>query len=220
VYATVTKYLVTQAQKAGVCTHLDMEVTPEVVEREKPDAVIIASGAEPLIPDIKGVDEPSVITAHDILRCKKTQAEMSKIVIIGGGLVGCETADFVAERGDFPGNARKEVTIIEMLPDIALDVTGARRSLLDRLRQDDVKWITAATVKAILSDGIVYEKDGKEETIRGFDTIILAAGAKPVDQLSEKLRGKVAEVYVIGDAQEPRKVVFATHEAAEVARKI
>ena len=146
---------------------------------------------------------------------------MAKVVIVGGGLVGSETANYIAERGDFLWNPRREVTIVEMLPDIAMDaIAGPRSFLLKRLREDDVKWITSATVKEILDDGVTYEIDGKEESIHGIDTIILAVGAKSVDTLSDRLKGKVAEVYVIGDAKQPRRIVNATYEGAEVARKI
>lgn len=221
VYATVVKYLATQIKKAGVSINLNTEVTPELIDQVKPDVVIVATGAEPLIPDIKGVDKPNVITAHDVLASRKTPAEMAKAVIVGGGLVGCETADYIAERGDFLWNPRREVTIIEMLPDIAMDaISGPRSFLLKRLREDDVKWITSATVKEILDDGVVCEIDGREESIHGMDTVILAVGAKSVDSLSDKIKGKVAEVYVIGDAKEPRRIVNATQEGAEVARKI
>lgn len=221
VYATVVKYLATQVKKAGVSVNLNTEVTPELVDRVKPDVVIVATGAQPLIPDIKGADKPNVVTAHDVLRSKKTPAEMAKVVVIGGGLVGCETADYIAERGDFLWNPRREVTILEMLPDIAMDaVAGPRSFLIERLREDDVKWITSATVKKVVDDGVVYEIDGREESIHGIDTIILAVGAKPVDNLSDKMKGKVAEVHVIGDAREPRRIVNATYEGAEVARKI
>jgi hypothetical protein len=71
-----------------------------------------------------------------------------------------------------------------------------------------------------VDDGVVYEIDGREESIHGIDTIILAVGAKSVDNLSDKIKGKVAEVHVIGDAREPGRIVNATHEGAEVARKI
>jgi len=179
-YATVVKYLATQVKKAGVSVNLNTEVTPELVDQVKPDVVIVATGAQPLIPDIKGADKPNVVTAHDVLRSKKTPAEMAKVVVIGGGLVGCETADYIAERGDFLWNPRREVTILEMLPDIAMDaIAGPRSFLIKRLREDDVKWITSATVKEVVDDGVIYEIDGREESIHGIDTIILAVGAKP-----------------------------------------
>jgi len=89
-----------------------------------------------------------------------------------------------------------------------------------RLRAKGVKILTLAKVKEILDDGVVFIRDGREESIQNVDNIILALGTRPVDHLSEKLNGKVAEVYVIGDAKEPRKVLEATASGAEVGRKI
>ena len=190
VYAMVVKYLATQVKKAGVSINLNTEVTPALVDQVEPDVVIVATGAQPLIPDIKGVDKPNVVTAHDVLRSKKTPAEMAKVVVVGGGLVGCETADYVAERGDFLWNPRREVTVIEMLPDIAMDaIAGPRSFLIRRLREDDVKWITSATVKEILDDGVVYEIDGREESIHGMDTIILAVGGEEAGEAGEVPEG-------------------------------
>ena len=79
---------------------------------------------------------------------------------------------------------------------------------------------SGAKVKEILDDGVVFTRNGKEESMRGVSSVILAMGAKSVDDLSKAIKGKVAEVYVIGDAKEPRKAIDAIHEAAEIARKI
>jgi len=107
------------------------------------------------------------------------------------------------------------------LADIGLDIIPQTRMLLlPRLQEKGVKVITSATVKEVLEDGVVITRDGQEETIRGMDYIILACGTKSVDKLSEKIKDKVAEVYVIGDAKEPRKALEAIAEGAEVGRKI
>jgi NADH dehydrogenase FAD-containing subunit len=146
---------------------------------------------------------------------------MNSVVVVGGGKVGSETADFLAERGDFNFVQRREVTIVEMLPDIASDMYAATRYfLMGRLRADDVNMITSATVKEILDDGVVFTRNGVEETIRGIDNVVLALGAKSVDELSQGIKDKVAEVYVIGDAKEPRRALEAIAEGAEIARAI
>jgi len=220
--ASWVQYLVTQVKKAGIHLNLNTEVTPEVVSQVKPDIVIVATGATPLIPtEIPGADKPNVVTADDVLASKVDFGPMNKVVVLGGGMVGCETADFLAERSDFNFVQRREVTIVEMLPDIASDMYAATRYfLMGRLRANDVKIITSATVREILDDGVVFTRNGVEETLRGMDTVVLAMGAKPVDELSHKIRDKVAEVYVIGDAKEPRKALQAIAEGAEIARAI
>ena len=90
---------------------LETEVTPELVEKTKPDAIIVATGSEPLIPDIPGIQDKRVVTARDVL-ADKVKITNKKVVVAGGGMVGAETAEFLAEQGN-------KVTIIEMLPKMA-----------------------------------------------------------------------------------------------------
>ncbi len=215
------KYLSRQVEKAGVKVELGKEVAPELVDEMKPDVVIVATGACPLTPDdILGIDKERVVTAWDVLAGKAATAARN-VVILGGGLVGCETADFLAESGDNPVVGRTAVTIVEMLEDVASDMAHeAKHLLMHRLHAKGVKILTSAKVKEILDDGVIFTRDGQEESIHSVDNIVLALGAKPVDQLSEKIKDKVTEVYVIGDAKEPRKVLEATAEGAEVGRKI
>lgn len=213
-------YLSTQVKKAGVEIKLNTEVTPELVEKMKPDVVIVASGGEPLIPPIPGVNGPKVIPGTAVLE-GKVAISKGKVLIIGGGMVGCELADALANPGYDQTAGSLEVTIVEMLRDIGLDIIPQTRMLLiPRLKEKGVKVITSATVKEILEDGVVFSREGREETIRGMDYILLACGASSVDVLSEKIKPIVPEVYVIGDAKKPRKALEAIAEAAEIARKI
>jgi NADPH-dependent 2,4-dienoyl-CoA reductase/sulfur reductase-like enzyme len=208
-------YLTTQIRKAGVKAELGKEVTPELVDEVKPDVAIVATGAVPLIPvNLPGVDKSIVITAHDLLAGKLVVG--AKVVVIGGGLVGCEAGEYVAERGV------KDVTILEMLQDVALDeiTAGNREFLVGRLSAFGVKIVTSAKVKEILDNGVVYIKDGDEKSIREVTNIILAMGVKPLNELSEKIKDKVAEVYIIGDAKEPRNAQDAIEEGSLVGRKV
>lgn len=214
------QYLTVQVKKVGVTVELNTEVTPELIEEIKPDVVIVATGGECLIPPIPGVNGPKVSTAHAVL-AGQLAISRGNVLIIGGGMVGCELADMLADPGYNQTTGGTLVTIVEMLPDIALDVIPQSRMLLiPRLREKGVKVVTLATVKEVLEDGVVVTRDGQEETIGGMDHIILACGAKSVDELSDKIKDKVPEVYVIGDAKEPRKALEAIAEGAEVGRKI
>jgi pyruvate/2-oxoglutarate dehydrogenase complex dihydrolipoamide dehydrogenase (E3) component len=207
------KWLAIQAEKAGAKLELGKEVTPALVDKLKPDVVIVATGGTPVTPtDIQGIDKPKVATSLDVLTEKVRCGP--KVVVLGGNMVGCEVADWL-------GYHRKDVTIIEMLDDIALDVSGfSKPFLIDRLAQSGVKTITGARVKKITDDGVVVDRNGQEETISGGGNVVLALGTKPVNELAEQLKGKVAEIHVIGDAKEPRKAVNAICEAAQVARQI
>ena len=107
-----------------------------------------------------------------------------------------------------------------MLEDVALDSnTFTRPFLLDRLNQSGVKKITGARVKGITDDSVVVVRNGQEETI-GVDSIVLAMGVKSVSEIADQIKGEAAEVYVIGDASEPRRAAEAIAEGARIARKI
>jgi NADH dehydrogenase FAD-containing subunit len=129
--------------------------------------------------------------------------------------VGAETADYVRERGALT------ITLVEMLPEIASDMPiWCRQFLEERLNTGKVDIVTSARVKEILEDGVVFVKDGKEETIQGIDNIVLATGSRPVQSLYAAIGDKVTEVHVIGDAKEPRKALQAIAEGARVGRAI
>jgi NADPH-dependent 2,4-dienoyl-CoA reductase/sulfur reductase-like enzyme len=213
-FAKAIQYLSTQVRKAGVKVELGKEVTPKLVDKLKPDVVIVATGGAPVIPaDIPGIDKPIVVTAHDVLWGKAVVGD--RVVIVGGGEVGCETADYAGERG------ARQITVIEMLEDVALDmIPWSKEFLMERLKGYGVSILTSAKVKEILDDGVVFTRNGKEESIRGVSSVILAMGAKSVDDISKAVKGKAAEVHVIGDAKEPRKAFEAIHEGADIARKI
>jgi pyruvate/2-oxoglutarate dehydrogenase complex dihydrolipoamide dehydrogenase (E3) component len=199
---------------------LHKEVTPDLVEQMKPDVVIVATGGECLVPPIPGVDKAKVVHSTDVLQGKVTPVR-AKVLIIGGGSVACEIADAIAGPGDNPLDAENAVTIIEMLPEVAQDEPpGARMLLLQRLRERGVRILTSATVKEITDDGVVVARDGREETIGGMDHIILACGTRSVDHLREDLKGKVSEIYVVGDAKRPRRALEAIAEGAAVGRAI
>ncbi len=229
------KYLRTQVEKAGVTLQLNTEVTPQLVAEAKPDVVIVATGGESLVPDIPGIKGDKVVSAHDVL-AGKVVVPCGNVLVLGGGMVGLEVAEFLANPGDNPVMGCTAVTVVEMLDNVGLDLVPEGRTLLmQRLRENGVKVLTSTKVKEILEDGVVTVnavkevledwtvviRDGQvQETIGGVDTIILALGARSVDELSDKIKDKVAEVYVIGDAKEPRKALEAIAEGAEVGRKI
>jgi pyruvate/2-oxoglutarate dehydrogenase complex dihydrolipoamide dehydrogenase (E3) component len=200
---------------------LGKEVTPELVDELKPDVVIVATGARSLRPsNMPGIDKELVVSAWDVLG-GQAAAIGKNVVIVGGGLVGCEIADFMAEAGDNLGASPTKVTIVEMLEDVATDMSfEARHLLMQRLRTKGVRILTRTEVKEILDDGVVIVRDGQEESIRGVEHVVLAMGATSCDELSAKIVGKVAEVHVIGDAVKPRRILEATAEAAEIGRKI
>jgi len=215
------KHLSSRVEKAGVKVELGKTVTPDVIDELKPDVVIVATGATPLVPKtIPGIDGEKVLTAWEVLAGHEA-TKARKVLIVGGGLTGCETADFLAFPTDNMAAAPTEVTLLELRDQIALDsMAEPRHLLLERLREKRVDVIVRAKVKEILDDGVVFEKDGQEETLHGFEYVVLAMGVESVDTLSKVIEGKVPEVYVIGDASHPRRALEATAGGAVVGRQI
>jgi len=198
------KYLVNQVEKAGVAVKLNTDATAEIVIKGNPDAVVIAAGGTPAMPDTPGIDKPNVVTAQDVLSGKAKAGQ--NVVIIGGGMVGCETGHYLAGQG-------KTVTIIEILKRMASDMLFmTRRRLMDGLRSKKVTLLASATCEEIKEGSVqVTTAEGKKVTIPA-DTIIIAVGYKANDHLYKSLEGKVPEIYCIGNSSEPRRILEATSE--------
>lgn len=206
------KYFSRALEKAGVKMVLGQEATASLVGKLKPEAVVVATGGMPIIPDMPGAGGENMVTAWDVLAGKAATGK--KVVVAGGGMVGCETAEFLAEYG-------KEVTIVEMLPELASDAIIGRKLLLTkRLAELGVNGITSAAIKAFTADGMTITRNGKEEVIGEMETIVLAMGVAPARQLAEEIKDKVSELYVIGDAENPATAFEAFAAGAEVGRKI
>lgn len=197
----------------GVKVHLNTRVTPETVAKEAPDALIIATGAEPLVLPIPGIKESGLIHAIDLLDGKEGCGQ--KVLVVGGGMVGCETADFLGERGH-------DVTVIELRPEVGADVISEHRKFLMKdFDNYKIKSITNAKVSSFFEGGVAYTlTDGKEHELKGFDSVILAMGSRSYDPLSEEVKKSVKEIYVIGDALKARRALDATKEAFEAALMI
>ena len=209
---TLNDFLKTEMQRLGIKVHLDKEATVDAIRAEKPDAVVIATGARPSDIQVPGGDHRNVIQSWDVLTGSAHVGK--KVAVIGGGLVGCETAEFLAEKGH-------EVTILEMLPNIGADIGPLVGPLLfERLNNYKVKIITGAKLTGIGEGNITYEKDGKTETLGDFDSVVAAVGSTPEDSLANQLEGSGINYYVIGDASKPRRITHAVYEAMKVAHEI
>jgi 2,4-dienoyl-CoA reductase (NADPH2) len=206
-----TQYLETQLKKRGVKIELAKEASPETVLQAGMDVVIVANGSSPIIPDIPGIEGSQVVTFLDVLTESKPLGE--KVVIVGGGMVGCETAEFLAKKG-------KDVTILEMLPRLGNDIGPTNRWIvLNRLKEAGVKIELRAKVIEITEKGVKVERDGASQIFYA-DSVVIAAGMKPEKGLSEQLKDKVPQLYSIGDCVEARRIANAVEEGFRVAKEI
>ena len=207
---SLVSYFSNQLAKLGVKVILGQEATAETVSREKADVVIVAAGARPLIPSMPGVQGANVVTAHHVLA--GTAGTGQRVVVVGGGQVGIETADFLAEKG-------KTVTILEMLDKLGPDLgVTVRWIAMKKLSERGIKATPGARVLEITPTGVTYEKDGATQSVDA-ETVVLAVGARAEKKLMEDLENKV-EAYSVGDCVQARKALDAIYEGAKVGLRV
>lgn len=210
----VLNYLINQTQKSGAEIRLGEEASAKSILDSKPDAVIVATGATPIMPDIPGADRYSVIDALEVLSQPANIAYKIgyRVIIIGGGLIGCETAEFLAFQG-------RQVTILEMLGRMANDVYRPLRwPLMQRLRKAAVRMETNAKAEEITDSGVRVIRNETSELFEG-DTVVLAVGLQSNNKLVKELEGKVA-LYPVGDCVEPQRVAQAIEGGMLAAMKV
>ncbi len=202
-------WLVNQVRKSDIRVLMNTEATPELLRNLKPDAVILAVGSDYVVPPIRGIE--NTITADRALLEKGSVK--GRTVIIGGGLVGSETALALARKGT-------DVTVLEMLPDIVMqDEPLSQIAIRGELASAHAKIICGAKVTEIRRDGVEYEKDGKRECAAA-DTVIAALGLKARRSVVESLVNVCPDTRVIGDAVRGRKLYACMHEAWDAVREI
>ncbi|WP_084125584.1 FAD-dependent oxidoreductase [Demequina sp. NBRC 110054] len=176
------------------------------------DKVVLATGARHTMPPIPGIESASVVKANDVLTGRAGYGK--RVVVIGAGLVGCEAAAMMAQTAD-------KVTVVEMEEKILATVEHCRNNelaLAQLLEDSDLEFVTGARVAQIADDGLTYSKDGAETTIDA-DTVVIAAGYTPNDELLARLEGKI-DVSVIGDAVEADSILSAVHGGFQLARTL
>jgi 2-enoate reductase len=208
----IIEYYGAVLNKLEVDLHLGEKVTMEVVCEFKPDVVVVATGATPLVPDIAGADLPNVVQAVDVLLDNETPR--GKIAVLGGGSVGCEVASFLAETGE-------DVTVFEMLPYVAHGMPRLLGKMMkDKMIDLGISFMTSRKAVQIIENGLICkDADGREET-HYCDRVVLAVGAVPENSLAESLKGSVPEIHVVGDCIKPRNAADAIQEGARAALSI
>jgi len=215
-------------------------VDPQWVEQEKPDLVVLATGALPLTPPISGADLPHVVQAWDVLADKVATGK--RVVVIGGGAVGVETAHFLAQKGTLSGDGlkfllvnqaedpealydlatrgSKEVMLIEMMDAFGKDIgLTTRWTMMQDLSRTNVTMLKRTKALEITPEGIKVEKDG-EAGLLPCDTVVLAAGAVPHNPLQTELERRGISCRVAGDAHKIGLAFDAVHQGFAAGREI
>jgi len=236
----VAKDLERNLPALGVDIRLHQEAERSIVEEIHPDVVVVATGAQPIRPDIPGAEGPNVVQAWEVLAGRRGVG--GRIVIVGGNAVGLETALYLANVGtlspdvlhflvtnraetwDFIeerlNKGNKEVIVVEMAGRMGQDIgLSSRWTVMAELRRLGVALMTATKAVSISEGGVEVEKaDGK-----GFikaDSVVLAMGSRAEAKIADDIRDLVQEVYVIGDAKEPRNALEAIREGFIVGLNI
>ena len=213
--APAIRSLIVRCREAGVDIRLNTEATAELVQEIAPDAAIVATGSTPLILPIPGLAECGYVNAEDMLTGKQTAGK--RVLIVGGGMVGAEAAEHLAERGH-------ECDIVEMKHVVGEDIMPEpRKYIMASLEHHKVGQFTDAKVSRFYTDGVAYTStvDGSEGELRGYDSIVLAMGYRSNNPLEEQLKLLVPQVIVIGEArQAPGNSMIATGDALNAALAI
>jgi len=205
------EFLTRQALANGTEIIKSTSVDGKTVRESGCDVLVLASGSQPIIPDLPGAGLPSVSTAVDILNGKPVSAQ--SVAVVGGGLVGCEVAEFLADQG-------KNVVLIELLEEVlAGEECISKKTLLLRLCDKGVAIRVNTNVVSIAPGNLVLDVQGRCESI-SVDMVVLAIGSKPRRDLLKEIVVSGIKIYVIGDASGPGDVLKAIHEAFDTAHKI
>lgn len=215
--AEVARYYTIQMKLLGVDVHLGSEVTEEMVLKENPDVVVVATGSFPRVPPhVPGVEQDNVVDVRDVLT---GEAQVGQNVVVADGqrhIQGLTAADFLAEQG-------KKVEIIGEEPHLGAEMeTATMRASYQRVMSAGVTITPHTILKAISGNTLVVKNVyfGQERRIEGVDTVVLAYGGVEDNSLYYNLRGKVKELHKVGDCNGVRKLLWATNDGALIARML
>ena len=218
-------YQATQLKKRKVKVVMGKALTPDEIKKLKPDVVILATGVKPVIPEeeVPGLNTLSnVVTAEDVLMGKAKVGD--RVLIIGGDLVGCEVAEFLADKG-------KQVTVVRRSRFMADKMNPDMRMILvDRLKQKGVRLVpgiqymlaTDTGARVHVRGGVTAMSEIAADAMKNIvaDTYVIAAGSTSDTDLADALKGKAPKVYSIGDCAEPRRILEAMREGWKTALEI
>jgi 2,4-dienoyl-CoA reductase (NADPH2) len=244
-FAQLIKDLETQIRKKNIPVFLNTMVDADLVKQENPDRVILATGAEPIIPPIPGIeglgnDFPRIVESRDVLLDRVSTGR--KVAVIGGGAVGVETALFLAEKGTlsadalkflFVNNAEdhetlfdlatrgtKEIFLIEMMEKVGKDIGKSTKwGMMQDLGRYHITTITGSRVIEITPKGLVVEQNGRPSEIQA-DTIVVAAGAVSNKGLESMLKDLNRDYRVVGDASQVATAFEAVHQGYKAGMEI
>jgi 2,4-dienoyl-CoA reductase (NADPH2) len=239
-FEILAKDLIERVRESEIHLVCNRTVDTTLVQRESPDTVILATGAVPVVPRIAGVDRPHVVQAWDVLSEKV--ATGGKVIVVGGGAVGVETALYLADKGTLSGDAlkfllvhqaespdyllelatkgTKSVALVEMVDKIGKDIGKTTRwTMIQDLARKGVLTHVRTKVLEITDGGVKVVQNDKEMIIEG-DTVVLAAGAGPHNPLQDSLEAEGIQCRIVGDARKIALAFDAVHDGFSAGRSV
>lgn len=209
--ADFMNYQIHMLDKLGVRLKLSTEATPKLIAAEKADVVIAALGAVPFLPSIQGIDGANVMTAEECYLHPERVGQ--RVVVIGGGDVGCETAIFLLRQD-------REISIVEMKNTLAADSYWMYQDYMIQLLANESKFYLNARCKEINGSGAVVIDQNRNDILIPADTVVIAAGMQPQSKAAETYRQTAPLFWNIGDSLQARNVLHCTHSAFDAVMQI
>lgn len=207
----LVQVLIRRVERRKITVMLNTGMTPELARSLRPDAIVCAIGADPIVPPVPGVDLEIAVSAVGMHEHMEEIGQ--NVVILGGGLVGCEESILLGELG-------KKVTVLEMKPELCRDAPFLHHeAVLLEMERLGITARTGMRCTGILPDGVTADQDGKEIKLPA-DTVIIAAGLAPKLDEAESFRSCAPEFWKIGDCRQARNVRLAIHEGYDAGSYI
>lgn len=215
-FGGISRYLITQLKKLGVEIHLKEEATVDTVQKVNPDAVVVATGSVPMIPNIPGVNRPNVVNVRQVLTGQVSLGDHVLIIDEDGHQQALTTADYIASKG-------KKLQIITSLLYVGAEVDASNIvPTYKRLQENGAIFTPTTTVKEI-GDRYVVTKGtctDQEKKIEDVDNVVIAFGNASDKRLYNTLKGRVKELHAVGDCVVPRRIEMLMYEAELLARSL
>jgi len=208
------EWMIRKTMNSKAQIRLGTRATIDSIKDDRPDILIAAVGAEPIIPDIPGIRGANVVWADDVDTGRTATGEA--VIVAGAGLTGCETALMLSQQG-------RKVTIVDMISemDVARDTSLVSKiKLLEMLHEGGVQFRMEVKIEEITGKGIIVSNKAGIRNEIVADTIVLSLGVKPMRERAEGFRGLAKEFYMIGDCVRPRNLMSAIHEGFNIAAEM
>ncbi len=218
----IIEFFSNELERLKVKINFNTELSEELLNRTNPDKVILATGSMPDMPLVKGLfqSDMEIFTCVDILENNENGEEIKNldlkdnIIVLGGGMAALLTADYLAERG-------KNIVVLNRKSSFATEMSSNDRYYLrERLKRDSIKLFKNVSINKFSGNGVIFKEKNKdqqvEHSLENFDTVIIAEKMAPIREMSKLLKSTGIEFHFIGDAKDPRHLMYCISEAKEI----